>query len=250
MVTIAPYVLHRHRTLWDEPNAFRPERFLPEARSSIDRFAYLPFGAGPRVCIGASFALQEAVIVLATSSVRSALIWPKDTWSRRCIASPCGRVTGCECRSGRGLGTNANDPLSPKFQVSNDDRQKASAGDPVPIVSSRRASSNREAAARASSVIVAPANMRAISSRRGVGLQRHDAGRNPVGARERLPWRSGNGCDARAATCGAWVTAMTWTRPARRARRWPIASATAPRRRYRFRQRPGSARSLCRRAPP
>jgi cytochrome P450 len=66
VVTIAPYVLHRHRTLWDEPDAFRPERFLPEEKGRIDRFAYLPFGAGPRVCIGATFALQEAVVVLAT----------------------------------------------------------------------------------------------------------------------------------------------------------------------------------------
>jgi cytochrome P450 len=66
LVTIAPYVLHRHQTLWRDPNAFRPDRFLPEARASIDRFAYLPFGAGPRVCIGASFSLQEAIIVLAT----------------------------------------------------------------------------------------------------------------------------------------------------------------------------------------
>ena len=67
IVTIAPYVLHRHRNLWDEPDAFMPERFLPDDRkAAIDRFAYLPFGAGPRVCIGASFSLQEAVIVLAT----------------------------------------------------------------------------------------------------------------------------------------------------------------------------------------
>lgn len=70
LVTIAPYVLHRHETLWAEPDVFRPERFLPEARATIDRFAYLPFGAGPRVCIGATFALQEAMIVLA-SIVRS-----------------------------------------------------------------------------------------------------------------------------------------------------------------------------------
>jgi cytochrome P450 len=70
MVAISPYVLHRHRTLWDEPDAFMPDRFLPERRGSIDRFAYLPFGAGPRVCIGSSFALQEAIIVLA-SIVRS-----------------------------------------------------------------------------------------------------------------------------------------------------------------------------------
>jgi cytochrome P450 len=62
-VVISPYVLHE--TLWDDPNAFDPSRFLPGPRETIDRFAYLPFGAGPRVCIGASFALQEATIVLA-----------------------------------------------------------------------------------------------------------------------------------------------------------------------------------------
>ena len=66
LVTIAPYVLHRHQSLWDEPDAFMPERFLPENRGRIDRFANLPFGAGPRVCIGASFSLQEAIVVLAT----------------------------------------------------------------------------------------------------------------------------------------------------------------------------------------
>ncbi len=64
-VAIVPFILHRHRTLWEEPDAFVPERFLPENKGSIDRFAYLPFGAGPRVCIGASFSIQEAMIVLA-----------------------------------------------------------------------------------------------------------------------------------------------------------------------------------------
>ena len=58
-------MLHRHRALWSAPDEFRPERFLPGAREAIDRFAYLPFGVGPRVCIGTSFALQEAVIVLS-----------------------------------------------------------------------------------------------------------------------------------------------------------------------------------------
>jgi cytochrome P450 len=71
LVTIAPYVLHRHRRLWDAPDAFDPDRFLPERRAAIDRFAYLPFGAGPRVCIGQAFALQEATIVLA-QAVRAA----------------------------------------------------------------------------------------------------------------------------------------------------------------------------------
>jgi len=66
MVVIAPYVLHRHRALWADPDAFDPNRFLDGARERIDRFAYLPFGVGPRICIGATFALQEAAIVVAT----------------------------------------------------------------------------------------------------------------------------------------------------------------------------------------
>jgi cytochrome P450 len=65
LVVISPYVLHRHRLLWDRPDAFDPRRFLGVAREMIDRFAYLPFGAGPRKCIGSTFALQEATLVLA-----------------------------------------------------------------------------------------------------------------------------------------------------------------------------------------
>ena len=65
LVMIAPYVLHRHRTLWENPDSFDPDRFMPGRKETIDRYAYLPFGAGPRVCIGASFSVQEAVIVLA-----------------------------------------------------------------------------------------------------------------------------------------------------------------------------------------
>ncbi|MBT29914.1 cytochrome P450 [Thalassobius sp. S69A] len=58
------YALHRNHLLWDAPDAFHPDRFAD--RKSIARFTYLPFGDGPRICIGASFALQEAVIILAT----------------------------------------------------------------------------------------------------------------------------------------------------------------------------------------
>jgi cytochrome P450 len=65
LVMMVPWILHRHRLLWDNPDGFDPSRFLPGAREKIDRFAYIPFGAGPRVCIGATFALQEAVIILA-----------------------------------------------------------------------------------------------------------------------------------------------------------------------------------------
>jgi cytochrome P450 len=65
LVVISPYVLHRHRALWTQPDAFDPSRFLPDARDAIDRFAYIPFGIGPRICIGSPFALQEACITLA-----------------------------------------------------------------------------------------------------------------------------------------------------------------------------------------
>ena len=63
-VVIAPWVLHRHRTLWHDPHAFDPGRFMPDAPPP-PRFAYLPFGAGPRVCVAAQFAVAEAVLVLA-----------------------------------------------------------------------------------------------------------------------------------------------------------------------------------------
>ncbi|MGC1529128.1 MAG: cytochrome P450 [Bradyrhizobium sp.] len=64
VILIAPWLLHRHEKLWRDPNAFVPERFLAPAPPP-DRFAYLPFGAGPRVCIGAHFALVEATLALA-----------------------------------------------------------------------------------------------------------------------------------------------------------------------------------------
>jgi cytochrome P450 len=64
-VLVMPWTLHRHELYWDRPRHFMPERFLPENREKIHRFQYLPFGAGPRICIGATFALQEAVIALA-----------------------------------------------------------------------------------------------------------------------------------------------------------------------------------------
>ena len=82
-VLVMPWTVHRHRKLWDNPEAFIPERFHPENREKIDRFQYLPFGAGPRTCIGASFAMQEAVIALAVllsrfrfDSVAETSPWP------------------------------------------------------------------------------------------------------------------------------------------------------------------------------
>ena len=64
-IIIAPWVLHRHRKLWADPDLFIPERFAPENRGKISRFAYLPFGAGARICVGMGFAMQEALLALA-----------------------------------------------------------------------------------------------------------------------------------------------------------------------------------------
>jgi cytochrome P450 len=63
-IIIAPWVLHRHRKLWPDADMFAPERFAPQNRGRIPRFAYLPFGAGPRICVGATFAMQEALLAL------------------------------------------------------------------------------------------------------------------------------------------------------------------------------------------
>ena len=63
-ILVMPWTLHRHALLWQKPRAYIPERFLPENRDQIHRFQYLPFGAGPRICIGATFAMQEAIIAL------------------------------------------------------------------------------------------------------------------------------------------------------------------------------------------
>ncbi|MEL6418427.1 MAG: cytochrome P450 [Pseudomonadota bacterium] len=67
-VMIPIYALHRNYRLWDEPDAFIPDRW--KDGRPVDRYAYLPFGDGPRICIGSSFALQEAVIILASLVAR------------------------------------------------------------------------------------------------------------------------------------------------------------------------------------
>lgn len=66
IVTLNQLITHRHPDFWDEPDAFRPQRFLPDQAPSQHRFAYFPFGGGPRVCIGNTFALLEGPLVLAT----------------------------------------------------------------------------------------------------------------------------------------------------------------------------------------
>jgi cytochrome P450 len=71
-VYVPVYAVHRHEEFWDRPDLFDPDRFAPEAVKARDRYVYLPFGAGPRICIGMSFAQMEATAVLAVllSSLR------------------------------------------------------------------------------------------------------------------------------------------------------------------------------------
>ncbi len=74
IVIIAPWIVHRHRKLWDRPEAFMPDRFEGKEREYLAGGAYLPFGAGPRICIGAAFALTEASIMLASLLERHAVV--------------------------------------------------------------------------------------------------------------------------------------------------------------------------------
>jgi cytochrome P450 len=64
-VVISPWATHRHPEFWDDPEIFEPERFTPEREAERHRWAYLPFGGGPRACIGAHFSMLEMVIALA-----------------------------------------------------------------------------------------------------------------------------------------------------------------------------------------
>lgn len=66
VIMMSPYVMHRHTAYWQQPDDFRPERFAPGWDDDKPKFAYLPFGGGPRVCIGNGFAVMEANLALAT----------------------------------------------------------------------------------------------------------------------------------------------------------------------------------------
>jgi cytochrome P450 len=69
-VVVAPWLIHRHRTHWERPDVFDPDRFQTTSGKQSLRHAYLPFSLGPRVCLGASFAMQEATLILASLARR------------------------------------------------------------------------------------------------------------------------------------------------------------------------------------
>jgi cytochrome P450 len=88
LIVIPVFAVHRHNALWEDAGRFDPDRFLPENEAKHQRMQFMPFGVGPRVCIGASFAMLEATAVLATlmTSVRI-------TWDGRHAPEPISRVT-------------------------------------------------------------------------------------------------------------------------------------------------------------
>jgi cytochrome P450 len=65
LIALSPYLLHRHQAYWENPEGFDPDRFAPAEVEKRPRFAYLPFGGGPRQCIGMGFAIMEAQMLLA-----------------------------------------------------------------------------------------------------------------------------------------------------------------------------------------
>ncbi len=70
VIAICIYAIHRHPAFWDQPEAFDPERFSPGISAGRHKFAYIPFGAGPRQCIGNNFGLMEACLIIATVAQR------------------------------------------------------------------------------------------------------------------------------------------------------------------------------------
>jgi cytochrome P450 len=73
IMLVIPWLLHRHQALWEKPNHFIPERFTPEWPGKQEKYAYVPFSAGPRFCLGAAFGMMEATLCLATLMQRFTL---------------------------------------------------------------------------------------------------------------------------------------------------------------------------------
>ena len=88
LVVMPIYAIHRHRRLWADPDRFDPDRFAPEHEARYSRYQFMPFGAGPRICVGASFAMIEATAMLATL-VRAARFQVPDGY----VPIPISRVT-------------------------------------------------------------------------------------------------------------------------------------------------------------
>ena len=88
LVIVVPWLLHRHRKFWGKPDHFLPDRFLPENAEYRVRHAYVPFSVGPRICAGAAFGLNEAILCIATLAQRVRLRLAPDA-----VVTPVCRLT-------------------------------------------------------------------------------------------------------------------------------------------------------------
>jgi cytochrome P450 len=103
-VLVSPWATHRDPRHWEDPEAFDPDRFTPARSEGRAPFAYFPFGGGPRICIGNTFAMMEAQLILAAIS-RRYLAWnsPPAPASSPSAGSPCAPAppSRCACAAGR-----------------------------------------------------------------------------------------------------------------------------------------------------
>lgn len=88
LIVIPIFAVHRHRSVWTDPDRFDPDRFLPEHEAKLKRTEFMPFGAGPRVCVGSAFAMTEATALLATF-----LQHVQISWDGRHAPEPISRIT-------------------------------------------------------------------------------------------------------------------------------------------------------------
>jgi cytochrome P450 len=104
---VVPFALHRLPAYWRDPDVFDPERFSPEQSAARPKFVYLPFGAGPRQCIGNQFALMESHLVVATLAQRYRLrLVPKhrvEPWPLITLRPRYGMPMYIERRTARGV---------------------------------------------------------------------------------------------------------------------------------------------------
>ena len=93
VVSIIPYVTHRNPRLWKDPLRFDPERFTPDRIKTRHRFAYLPFGGGPRICIAGALPWRRRAWCSPPSPALTAYVWRPDTGLKRTAGSPFARAT-------------------------------------------------------------------------------------------------------------------------------------------------------------
>jgi len=97
LIILSPYTIHRHPKFWEEPARFAPVRFSPDHETKRPRYAYIPFGGGPRLCIGNNFALIEARLILARITQQFGCSCRRAPRSRWMPSLLCARTAACRC---------------------------------------------------------------------------------------------------------------------------------------------------------